>query len=423
MKKSIATFAFVILAIACLVSIALFGIKAWKIPGVFDDGGIRLGLDLAGGSSILYEADQATAPSQEDLDAAVQMIRNRLDSLNYNEATVTSSGNNQILVEIPGISDPEQAVQMLGASAVLQFRDADGNVIMDGKDVASASAVYGNIGNGYNENYVSLKLKPDGVTKFSAATAAAAASAGQVDSSGRAKNYIAIYLDNNQVSAPNVKEAINSDTCSISGDFTKASAEYLAGVISAGKLPFALKDVQLTATGPALGQEALQSSLFAGALGVILVMVFMIAFYRLPGFIASIALVAYVAIMGIILVISQTNLSLPGIAGIILSVGMAVDANIVIFERVKDELRNGKTIRTSMEHGFHRALTAVIDSHVTTLIASIVLWIFGTGPIIGFAVTLFIGVLLSLFTAVVVTRWLLNQIVGMRITHARLYGL
>ncbi|MCL2774518.1 MAG: protein translocase subunit SecD, partial [Oscillospiraceae bacterium] len=377
----------------------------------------------AGGSSILYEADQATPPSQDDLDAAVQMIRSRLDMLNYTEATVTSSGNNQILVEIPGISDPEQAVQQLGASAVLQFRDADGNVIMDGKDVSNAKTVYGNAGNGYNEYYISLTLKSEAVSKFSAATAAAAAQSGQYDSSGRAKNYIAIYLDENQVSAPSVSKQIDSDSCIITGSFTKASADYLSGVISAGKLPFALKDVQLTATGPSLGQESLQTSLFAGALGVILVMIFMIAFYRLPGFIASIALVAYVAIMGIILVISQTNLSLPGIAGIILSVGMAVDANIVIFERVKDELRNGKTIRTSMEHGFKRALTAVIDSHMTTLIASIVLWIAGTGPIVGFAITLFIGVLLSLFTAVVVTRWLLNQIVGMRITHARLYGL
>ena len=423
MKKSIATFAFVILTIVCLASIALFGIKAWKIPGVFDDGGIRLGLDLAGGSSILYEADQATPPTPDQIDAAKQMIRNRLDILNYTEATVTSSGNNQILVEIPGISDPEEAVKMIGASAVLQFRDADGNVIMDGKDVSSAKSMYGSIGKGYNEYYVSLALKSEAVSKFASATAAAASQKGGYDSSGRPKNYIAIYLDDNQVSAPNVDQEINSDTCTISGSFTKASADYLAGVISAGQLPFALKDVQLTATGPALGQEALQTSLFAGALGIILVMLFMIAFYRLPGFIASIALVAYVAIIGIVLVITQTNLSLPGIAGIILSVGMAVDANIVIFERVKDELRNVKTIRKSIEHGFHRALTAVIDSHVTTLIAAAVLWIFGTGPIVGFAVTLFIGVLLSLFTAVVVTRWLLNQIVGMRITNARLYGL
>jgi len=416
MKKSILTFTLVILSIVCLLAIAFFGIRVIGVPGVFDEGGIRLGLDLAGGSAILYEADQAQNPTVAELNAAVAMIRGRLDMLNYSEATVTSSGVNQILVEIPGISDPEEAVKLLGANAVLEFRDSSGKIVMDGKDIESAAASYGNTGKGYSEYFISLRLKPTAVVKFAEATRLAAAKP-------EGENYIGIYLDDKQMMLPRVEHEINSDSCVITGGYDKSSAEYYAGIISAGQLPFVLKDVQLTATGPALGEKSLQTSLFAGAVGMLLVMAFMIAYYRLPGFIASIALFAYVGIMGIILVITQTNLSLPGIAGIILSVGMAVDANVVIFERIKEELRSGNSLRVSIKSGFHRAFTAIIDSNLTTLIAAVVLWIFGQGPIVGFAVTLFIGVCLSMFTAISVTRWLLNQIVGMNITNARLYGL
>ena len=222
---------------------------------------------------------------------------------------------------------------------------------------------------------------------------------------------------------PRVQNEINSDSCIISGGYDKSSAEYYAGIISAGQLPFALKDVQLTATGPMLGEKSIETSLLAGAIGVILVMLFMIAYYRLPGVIASIALIGYVAIMGVALVITQMNLSLPGIAGIILSIGMAVDANVIIFERIKEELRTGKAIKASIKSGFSRAFTAILDSNITTVIAALVLWIFGTGPIVGFAMTLFMGVIISMFTAISVTRWLLNQIVGMNITNGRLYGL
>lgn len=416
MKKSIATFALVILSIICLLSIAVFGIRAWKIPGVFDDGGIRLGLDLAGGSAILYEADIDGTPSAAEINTAVAMIRGRLDMMNYTEATVASSGTNQILVEIPGISDPEEAVKMLGANAVLEFRNSDGNVVLDGKDIQDASAAYGDIGNGYDEHFISLEIKSEALSKWAEATRIAAAKP-----SG--ENYIAIYLDDQLMIQPTVQRELNDTKCSITGGYDKASAEYWAGIISAGQLPFALKDVQLTATGPALGEKSIQTSLLAGAIGIILVMLFMIVYYRVPGMVASIALIAYVGIIGVTLVITQANLSLPGIAGIILSVGMAVDANVVIFERIKEELRSGASVKASISSGFNRAFTAIIDSNITTLIAAVVLWIFGTGPIVGFAVTLFIGVLVSLFTAITVTRWLLNQAVGMNIKNARMYGL
>jgi protein-export membrane protein SecD len=425
MKKSIATFTLVILMIALLVSVALFGIRAWGIPGVFDDGGIRLGLDLAGGSSILYEAE-GPAPSSNDLDAAVQMIRHRLDNLmGLTEATVTTSGNRQILVEIPGISDPEEAVRQLGAAAVLQFRDADGNVVMDGSDVRSAVALHDVIDEtGIPQWYISLTLESASVSKFAEATRIAASRAGEWDDElQRGKNYIAIYLDDTPISVPNVHQEINSPSCIISGDYNRDRATYEAGIINAGHLPFTLREVQLNATGPSLGMRSLQTSLIAGAIGMVMIMIFMIAYYRLPGVISAIALVAYTAIIGIVLVISPTNLSLPGIAGIILSIGMAVDANVIIFERIKEELRSGKSIKKSIESGFKRALVAIIDSNLTTLIVALVLWNFGSGPIVGFAMTLFIGVLVSMFTAISVTRWLLNQIVGMNVRNSKLYGL
>lgn len=423
MKKSIATFTLVILFIALMISVALFGVRAWGIPGVFDEGGIRLGLDLAGGSSILYEAEGVT-PNASQLSGAIEMIRNRLTLLNYTEATVTSSGNNQILVEIPGISNPEEAVEMLGASAVLQFRDPDGNVIMDGKDITSAAALYGDTGKGYNEYYISLQLETSAISKFAEATRKAAARSGEYDSEmGRNKNYIAIYLDDNLISAPGVSEEINSGSCVITGNYDKASSDYMAGIITAGQLPFSLTEVQLSATGPSLGIRSLQTSLIAGAIGMGLVMLFMIVFYRLPGLISAIALVAYTAIIGVVLVISQANLSLPGIAGIILSIGMAVDANVIIFERIKEELRSGRGLKKSVESGFKRALVAIIDSNLTTIIVAVVLWNFGAGPIVGFAMTLLIGVLVSMFTAITVTRWLLSQLVNMNVTNAKLYGL
>jgi len=416
MKKAIATFCLMIVSIICVIAIAIFGIRNLKIPGVFEEDGVRLGLDLAGGSTIVYDAVGAT-PSGDEMNTAISMIRSRLDLLNYSEATVTLSGTRNIRVEIPGISDPEEAVQKLGATAVLEFVDADGNVVLDGTDIKSAFASYNDTGKGYAEHHVSLELNPDAVSKFAEATRLAAARKNE------GKNYIAITLDGNTISDPRVEHEINSDKCVITGNYDAAGAEYLAGIISAGNLPFALVDIQLSATGPILGEKSLQSSLIAGAIGVALVMIFMMAFYRMPGVIAAIALMAYIGILGVTLVITQTNLSLPGIAGIVLSIGMATDANIIIFERIKEELREGKSLRPAIKNGFSRAFTAILDSNLTTLIAATVLWVFGTGPIIGFATVLFMGILISMFTAIVVTRILLNQLVDMNIGSEKSYGI
>ena len=433
MGKSIVTFIASILVLAIMVSITLMGFNLGvvSIPKVAD--GIRQGLDLKGGSIITFEAQLAegadTSNLRADMENAQTILRKRLDDQKYNEATVQIVGDRRIRVEIPEITNPEEAVALLGKTAVLEFRDADGNVGITGKDIKSAKSNFGPIEqNGQSQYYVSLTLNSDAVAKFTEMTKAAANRASE------GKNYISIYLDNVEESKPYVdakyaSTGINSEEVTITlgggsdlGASVSDSAKNLASIINSGRLPFDLKDVELRAVGPTLGEKALDSSLFAGLIGIILVMLFMIIVYRVPGVVADIALIFYATLLMIILSVLKINLSLPGIAGIILSIGMAVDANVIIFERIKDELRTGKTLKASIDAGFKRAFTAILDSNVTTLIAAVVLGIFGTGPVQGFAWTLGLGVVVSMFTAVVVTRFLLKQLVGMNIKSLKAYG-
>ena len=236
------------------------------------------------------------------------------------------------------------------------------------------------------------------------------------------QNLLAIVLDDEIVSAPAVSAPINSSTCSINGNFTEDSARELANLINVGQLPFSLQQVELRSVGPQLGAEALKTSVYAAVIGIALVCIFMIIVYRLPGFIACIALAFYCTLELIVLGLLHVNLSIPGIAGIILSIGMAVDANVIIFERVKEELRAGKTVKSAIDSGFKRAFTAIFDSNVTTLIAAGVLYFLGTGTIVGFATTLGLGVILSMFTALTLTHFLLNRMVDFKIRSPKVYG-
>ena len=262
---------------------------------------------------------------------------------------------------------------------------------------------------------MALEFKSDAVQKFYEATSAIS----QMDPAS-GQNRLAIVLDEEVVSAPGVSEAINSSTCSINGNFTEESARELANLINVGQLPFSLKQVELRSVGPQLGANALKTSVYA--IGIALVCLFMILVYRLPGFIACIALAFYCTLELIVLGLLHVNLSLPGIAGIILSIGMAVDANVIIFERIKEELRAGKTVKAAIDSGFKRAFTAILDSNVTTLIAAGVLYFLGTGTIVGFATTLGLGVILSMFTALTLTHFLLNRMVDFKIRNAKVYG-
>ncbi len=393
------------------------------IPSVLDtDNGIRLGLDLVGGSRIVYEAEIPDGYNQanlaDDMNSVQKVIRQRLTDKGFTEATVTLTGDNRVTVEIPQITNPEEAVQTLGTTAQLTFIDADGKEWLTGSDIKKATYGYGRpTGNEVTDvHYVQVQFTSEGQKKFAEAT-------GNIAARTDGTNIMAIVMDNQVISSPSVSSQIDSDSCVISGSFTRDSASELADLINAGQIPFSLKQVELRSVGPQLGADAMRTSLIAGAIGIVLVMLFMLIVYRIPGLVASIALCFYMVIEALIFSLVRVNLSLPGIAGIILSIGMAVDANVIIFERVKEELKNGKTVKNAIDSGFKRAFTAILDSNITTLIACAVLFFLGTGTIVGFATTLGIGVIVSMFTALTVTHFLLNRMVDFRIRNPKAYGL
>lgn len=416
---SVSRFILVILCIALVLSIALCGIDSWGLGGIFEPGTIRLGLDLSGGSIITYSADTEDTGEtlQKGMNGILESMRTRLDAQGLTEANVYLVGDNMITLEIPSITDPNKAVEQFGAAAVLTFRDADGNIFLEGKDVVQAEAGYYNNENGVAQWIVSLELTDEGAEKFAAATKQAA-----IDQTS-----IYTYMDDEIISTATVgseyaSEGITDGQASISGNFDRESASALAGNINAGALQYNLNLEELRAVGPTLGEKSLETSLKAGAIGLLLVVVFMIVYYRVPGVMASIALCAYTGLFMLILALTQANLTLPGIAGIILSIGMAVDANVIIFERIKEELRNGKSTKSAIKSGFHRAFAAILDSNVTTFIAAGVLYVLGSGSIKGFAFTLGLGVILSMFTALVLTKYLMNLSADMNINGLKLYG-
>ena len=352
------------------------------------------------------------------MNSVQKVIRQRLTDKGFTEATVTLTGDNRVTVEIPQITNPEEAVQTLGTTAQLTFIDADGKEWLTGSDIKKATYGYGRpTGNEVTDvHYVQVQFTSEGQKKFAEAT-------GNIAARTDGTNIMAIVMDNQVISSPSVSSQIDSDSCVISGSFTRDSASELADLINAGQIPFSLKQVELRSVGPQLGADAMRTSLIAGAIGIVLVMLFMLIVYRIPGLVASIALCFYMVLEALIFSLVRVNLSLPGIAGIILSIGMAVDANVIIFERVKEELKNGKTVKSAIDSGFKRAFTAILDSNITTLIACAVLFFLGTGTIVGFATTLGIGVIVSMFTALTVTHFLLNRMVDFRVRNPKAYGL
>lgn len=423
MAKGITKIVITVLLVAMFAYTAIFGLSlsSLNIPVEFhslmdEEHGIRLGFDLTGGSVIVYEAD-AEAPSDDQMDTVVDIMYKRLTNMGFTEATVTRQGTNRVSVEIPTITNPDEAIRILGATAQLSFVDSEGTTVLTGKDVKDAKAMFGQLSEtGAQEHYVRLSFNSNAQQAFFDATS-------RMSQKPEGENYISIKLDEDIYSQPRVSEAINSDTCVISGDFTADSAKQLATTIKEGQLPFQLKVVERRSSGPSLGDDALETSLLAGLIGIILVMIFMIIMYRLPGVVASVALAAYIVILMYALMLTRANLSLAGIAGIILSIGMAVDANVIIFERIKEEMKTGKTLGAALKAGFHRALGAILDGQITTAIVAVVLFFFGTGTIRGFAVTLGLGIIVGLFTAIVITKFLLNAIFSMNIKNPVLYGI
>ncbi len=380
---------------------------------------IDLGLDLSGGVYVVLEAD--TDETGDELQKKMQqtkaIMQQRVDGLGVAEPNITIEGTDRIRVELAGLSNPQEAIDTIGKTAQLQFRDLEGNIIVTGENVDKSEFTY----NQRNQPAVALEFDSVGTEKFAEVTGDLMEK--YPGEENRDNRIIEIVLDGKAISAPSVSEQIVNGRSLIDGSYTVESATNLANLIRAGALPLEMTEIEVNAVGPSLGLESLDTSVKAALIGLILIFVFMIILYRIPGFVADLALTIYILIALGIFIYLDAKLTLPGIAGFILSIGMAVDANVIIFERIKEELKIGKTIRTALDSGFKQAMTTIIDANVTTLIAGIVLYNFGTGPIRGFAVTLMIGLVVSMFTAVFITRFILKMVVKMEISkNKKLFG-
>lgn len=379
---------------------------------------IKEGLDIQGGSHLVVEAqdvkekivdgkvvEEAVKVNQQVMQSAVAVVRSRVDGLGVSESLIQLKGDRQMIVELPGIQDPQEAVKLIGETAKLDFRKPDpknpGKWLEAGVTGRMLKDARANL-RGTNDWIIEFSFNPEGAKKFGDLTTELV---GQP---------LGIFLDGKMVSAPRVNGAITGGNGLIEGGFTAEAAKTLAIQLKAGQLPVPLKMVENRTVGPTLGQEAVERSFWAGVSGLFIVLMFMLWYYRVPGIMANIALMLYTIFNLAIFKLIPITLTVPGIAGFILSVGMAVDANVLIFERTKEELRAGKSIFKAVELGFNRAFTSIFDSNATTLISCAVLYYFGTGLIRGFAVTLAIGVITSMFTAITVTRTLMNVVVRFR---------
>ncbi len=373
--------------------------------------GIKLGLDLAGGVSITYQVVGEEPPSDEDMSDTVYKLQQRVEGFST-EAIVYREGNDRINIEIPGVSNANTILEELGKPGSLVFMNSAGEEVIRGSDVINAAAGYMPDSMGNNEPVVSLTLSAEGAQKFAAATRAAAPT----------NDYIAIVYDDVIVSMPTVQSEITNGEAVINGIGGFEEAEQLASTIRIGGLKVELEDLRSNVVGAQLGEEAISTSLRAALIGLGIVILFMIIVYYMSGLAASLALFLYTELMIILLEAFEITLTLPGIAGIILSIGMAVDANVIIFARIREELATGKTVPSAFKIGYKKALSAILDGNITTLIAAAVLYLLGTGPIKGFAETLALGIVLSMFTALFVTKWIMNGLYALGFQSIKLYG-
>ena len=440
------------LIILLVFFLALAGVTYIDFKGIDGKGSqaasdITLGLDLAGGVSITYQVVGEEEPDQTDMSDTIDKLRQRVFEYN-SEALVYQEGSDRISIEIPGVTDANAILEDLGKPGELYFiyqlgadgtenytgayvmneagevevqyellkpiEDivADGSVALYGTDVADArgASMRDDIGNQYFG--VDLLMTEEGKEKFTVATTRAAATG----------ETLAIYYDGVILSAPTVAQPLTDGRAQITGKFTYDSAEKLASKIRIGGLKLELEELHSKVVGAQLGSDAIKTSLKAGAIGLAVVCIFMIAIYFISGLAACLALLLYTALVVLLLNGFGMTLTLPGIAGIILSIGMAVDANVIIFARIREELATGKTVKSAVKIGFDKALSAIIDGNVTTLIAAIVLWVLGSGSIRGFAQTLTLGIALSMFTALVVTKYLLQAFYALGFTSEKWYG-
>ena len=413
MKKS-RGWLILLLALVCIAGAGFFGIRI--VQGTtgnakYEKESINLGLDLAGGVSITYEV-VGDVPTQTQLSDTIYKLQKRVESSSdgsITEPEVYQEGNKRINVDIPGATD--EIFKTLQKPGKLEFRDPDGKVVFTGDDIKDAQPATGtDQKTGTKNSVVELTMTKAAKVKFAEYTQA---HIGEV---------LAIYYNDEAISKPTIQSAITGGTAQITGMKDFEEAKELASNIRIGTLDLELKQIQAKEVSAKLGSTALETSLLAAGIGVLLVILFMIIMYRLPGFAAGMALMIYTGLTLIVIKAFGITLTLPGIAGVILSIGMAVDANVIIFARIREEISSGKTVQSAMKIGFEKATSAIVDGNVTTFIAAVVLGVLGSGPVKGFAYTLGIGIVISMFTAMVVTRFILKAFYAIGFQDAKWYG-
>lgn len=389
------------LIVAVIVSVAFFGLDfgPLKIKGADE---IRFGIDIRGGVEAVYEPkDLDRTPTSEEMEAARAVIENRMDAQNILDRDVTvDKSTGQILVRFPWKSDetdfnPQNAIAELGETARLTFRDPDGNIVVEGKDVKKSTP---NVDPQTNQPVVQLEFNAEGAKAFEEAT-------------GRLVNQrISIYMDENLLSAPNVQQKISGGSAVITGMESSEAAKELSDKINSGALPFSLVSKNHSTISPTMGMGALNVMLQAGLLAFLLICLFMIFYYRLPGFVACIGLLLQLSCQVLLVAVPQFTLTLPGIAGMILSVGMGVDTNVIIAERIKEELNTGKTLGGAIDLGYHRAYSAIVDGNLTTAIVAVILMIFGSGTMLSFGYTLLVGVILNFISGITLSKHMTSSL-------------
>ncbi len=397
-----------ILILAILAGLTYYTSLILSSTGTGENMSIPLGLDLSGGVSITYQVMDEN-PSSEDMSDTVYKLQKRVESYSL-EATAYQVGDDRITVEIPGVTDANTILEELGNPGSLEFQEPDGTVFMTGDQIADAQAVTRTDTYGNKEYVVQLSMTDDGAEIFSEVTG---------EYVGKR---LAIVYDGETISDPVVNQQISGGSAEISGQSTYEEANALATQIRIGSLSLQLEELESSVVGAQLGSNAIASSLKAGAIGLALVVLFMIIMYGIPGVAASIALAVYTTLVISTVYLFEVTLTLPGIAGIILGIGMAVDANVIVFSRIREEIAAGKSVLTAMKIGFQKALSAILDGNITTFIAALVLIALGSGTVKGFAYTLMISIIFSMFTALVVTRWILYAMYGIGIRNEKFYG-
>ena len=409
MKKKKGVVVFLVMIIAML----LLGYYSYGIvkgtAAKDNEKGVKLGLDLAGGVSITYQVKGDETPSAEDMSDTVYKLQKRVETYST-EAEVYQVGDNRISVEIPGVSDANAILEELGTPGTLEFKTTEGETFMTGEMVADAQAGTDTSGKSSSKYVVQLKLTSEGAEIFSEKT-------------GEYLNKVLpIYYDGECISYPKVESQITNGEAVISGMKSYEDAEALASQIRSGALKLELEELQSEVVGAKLGSQAIKTSIMAAIIGILIIIAFMLIAYRIPGLAASIALLIYTGIILAILHLYHITLTLPGIAGIILSIGMAVDANVIIFARIREEIAAGHSVAQSIDTGFKKAFSAIFDGNITTLIAAAVLGLRGSGTVKGFAATLAIGIIFSMFTALVISRWLVKALYGLGFQDKKFYG-